>query len=71
MMAKYQYTVNTFMTANGLEPLQLSGTVEADSVDDVINKLVSEGIVYERGFEFLDIHHVEHDEFIQKIRSNQ
>lgn len=46
----YYYYVNTF---RGGKPVQIEGTVCADSKDEAIHKLIDEGVVYEKGYEFL------------------
>lgn len=48
----YCYVVNTF-TIQDFEPVQLSGEVVACSEVDAINKLIADGIVYAKGYEFL------------------
>ena len=51
-MNKYHYCVNTFKDG---EPVQLNGDVEAESEEDAIRRLIDNGTVYSRGYEFLDL----------------
>lgn len=51
-MNEYRYCVNTF--SNG-KPVQISGYVEAESEDYAILKLIDDGTVYRRGYEFLEL----------------
>ena len=52
-MDKYYYCVNTFQNS---EPVQEKGYIEAESEEDAIRKLINEGIVYPRGYEFLELY---------------
>lgn len=52
-MDKYYYCVNTFKDN---EPVQIHGYVEAKSEEEAIQKLIDDGIVYSRGYEFLVLH---------------
>lgn len=54
-MPKYHYCVNTFKDG---EPVQLYGDIEAESEEDVIQRLIDDGIVYSRGYEFLELREV-------------
>lgn len=57
MEYKYNYTVNTFISLkDGLNPIQRSGSILAESEVDAINKLIDDGIVYAKGYEFLDLY---------------
>ena len=51
-MYKYDYVVNTFK--NG-EPVLIQGSIEAESESDAIKALVSSGVVYPNGYEFLEL----------------
>ena len=48
----YYYCVNTFK--NG-EPVQLDGHIDAESEEDAIQKLIENGTVNSRGYEFLEL----------------
>lgn len=50
---KYKYCVNTF-NKDGY-PAQYSGYVYGESEEDAIQELVKEGVVCERGYEFLEL----------------
>ena len=52
-MKRYYYCVNTFKDN---KPVQLNGYVESDSEENAIKKLIDDGIVYSRGYEFLDLY---------------
>lgn len=49
-MDKYYYIVNTFKDD---EPIQVEGCIEASSEEDAIQKLIDDGVVDSRGYEFL------------------
>ena len=51
-MSKYHYCVNTFKED---EPVQLYGDVEAETEKDAIQKLIDNGTVDPRGYEFLEL----------------
>lgn len=51
-MDKYYYYVNTFKDG---EPVQLYGDIEAESKEDAIQKLIDDGTVNSRGYEFLEL----------------
>lgn len=51
-MNKYHYCVNTFKDG---EPVQLCGDIEAESEEAAIQKLIDNGTVCSRGYEFLDL----------------
>lgn len=50
---KYKYCVNTF-NKDGCS-VQYSGYVYGESEEDAIQGLIREGVVYERGYEFLEL----------------
>lgn len=50
---KYFYVVNTFDC--NMNPIQVSGTIEGSSEKDVINKLIECGMIYSKGYEFLEL----------------
>ena len=52
-MYKYYYFANTWKDD---EPIQVEGYVEASSEDAAIYKLIDDGIVDSRGYEFLDLY---------------
>ena len=49
-MDKYYYVVNTFKDD---EPIQAEGCIEASGEEDAIQKLIDDGVVDSRGYEFL------------------
>ena len=52
-MYNYYYFANTWKDD---EPIQIEGYVEAPSEDAAIQKLIDDGIVDSRGYEFLDLY---------------
>lgn len=50
--ALYYYCVNTFKDD---EPVQLNGYIDAKSEEDAIQKLIENGTVDSRGYEFLEL----------------
>jgi hypothetical protein len=52
-MNRYYYCVNTFKSDT---PVQLEGFVKADSEEAVIGKLIQEGVIDPRSYEFLDLY---------------
>ena len=51
-MKKYYYCVNTFIDN---EPVQLDGHIDATSKEDVVQKLINDGVIDFRGYEFLKL----------------
>ena len=51
-MSKYYYCVNTFKSDT---PVQIEGFVKADSEEAAISKLIQEGVIDLRSYEFLDL----------------
>ena len=51
-MNNYHYCVNTFKDN---EPVQLYGDIEAENEEDAIQKLIDDGTVYPRAYEFLEL----------------
>ena len=51
-MSNYHYCVNTFKDN---EPVQLYGDIEAENEEDAIQKLIDDGTVYPRAYEFLEL----------------
>jgi len=72
-MKKYKYFVNTFLNEdNGLNPVQLRGEIESDSKENAIIKLIENGVVCAKGYEFLDLSEIDYkDELIQYIIINK
>ena len=66
-MNKYYYYVNTFQNN---KPVQKQGYIEAESEEDAIQKLIDEGIVSPRGYEFLELYVVENTNFKRLIYDN-
>lgn len=56
-MGKWAYVANTFQTTEkgGLNPIQVSGFVFAESDEDAVQKLKDDGIIYPTGYEFLEL----------------
>lgn len=54
---RYYYVVNTFDEC--FRPVQRDGCIDAASEDNAIQKLILDGTVYEKGFEFLELKVVE------------
>ena len=52
-MNKYYYFANTWKDD---EPIQVEGYVEAPNEDAAIYKLIDDGVVDSRGYEFLDLY---------------
>lgn len=50
-MNKYHYNVSTFKND---ERVQLSGDIEAENVNDAIQKLAEDGVIDEHGCESLE-----------------
>lgn len=53
VIKKYNYCVNTFK--DGM-PVQLFGHIDAESKEDAVKKLIDDGIVWSRGYEFLELY---------------
>lgn len=51
-MNKYNYCINAFK--NGV-PIQISGSIEAENIKDIIRKLVDENKIDDSGYEFLEL----------------
>lgn len=51
IMNKYHYSVNTFKDN---ERVQFSGDIEAENVNDAIQKLTEDGVIDEHGCESLE-----------------
>lgn len=66
-MNKYYYCVNTFQNN---KPVQKQGYIEAESEEDAIQKLIDEGIVSPRGYEFLELYVVKNTNFKRLIYDN-
>ena len=54
-MKRYSYVVNTF--DDSMNPIQVSGTIEGSSEEDVIKKLAEEKVI-RVGWEFLEFKEV-------------
>lgn len=50
---KYYYVVNTF--DKNFIPIQTSGYVYGESEEDAIQELIKSGVVYSKGYEFLEL----------------
>lgn len=55
-MNKYEYCVNTFDKDGS--PVQLLGDIEAENANEAIQKLIDNGIIDSRGYEFLELYKV-------------
>lgn len=53
----YYYFVNTFDEC--FRPVQREGHIDATSEENAIQKLILDGVVYEKAFEFLELKVVE------------
>lgn len=53
----WRYVANTFRKSSKgwLDPVQVSGSIFADSEEDVIKKLKDSGVLYPTGYEFLEL----------------
>ena len=52
-MNKYNYCVNAFDKDGNA--VQLSGDVEAENVNEAIQKLINDGVISSNGYEFLEL----------------
>ena len=52
-MKRYSYVVNTF--DDSMNPIQVGGTIGGSSEEDAINRLIEYGIIYSKGYEFLEL----------------
>ena len=52
-MNTYSYCVNTFKED---EPVQLSGFIDADNEEDAIQKLIVNGTIDPKSYEFLELY---------------
>ena len=52
-MNTYSYCVNTFKKD---EPVQLSGFIDADNEEDAIQKLIANGTIDPKSYEFLELY---------------
>lgn len=55
-MDKYNYCVNTFDKDGN--PVQLSGNIESENANEAIQKLISDGVIDNCGYEFLELNRV-------------